>query len=335
MTKKSIDMHHLCRSVEALHVHFGGMLGFTTPEDACKLAVPSTTLRGRVNRSLCWKTWCEQDSPSLTTPVAEELVKAHYGARQPGNYKNLFQRLSIQRCASLKPSCECQVKGEALFDFVMLVDVYLNDEGILYCSTESSEFGQELRGCRAPDCQDFEQECGAILKGAHKSLRQGRACLKLLQKVAAHQQQYEYMARGPEGIEGTLAQEMRNQNDFSFSWKLMRKRDGKVQILLDRVVPAISERTFFEGPSKFFLGSVNSIRDVEGEEFPLCKALMHLECNDGEQDLLGYMKAGSKVPAGSVLYGFSVHVGLSRSREGFVGKGAIGALLRNVLRRWL
>ncbi|GAQ87494.1 hypothetical protein KFL_003570030 [Klebsormidium nitens] len=153
---------------------FDYMLGFIPPEDACKLAILSTTLRNLVDRSLRWKTWCEQDSPSLTTPLAKELVEAHYGAGHPCGYKRLFQRLSIKRCARLKPSCECQmINGEALFDFVMMVDVYLDDEGILFCSAESSELGQELRGCIDPNCQDFKQACGAVLKVAHKFVRRG------------------------------------------------------------------------------------------------------------------------------------------------------------------
>lgn len=278
---------------------FDYLLGFLDPKNACKLAVLSTTLRDWVERSLCWETWCEQDCPSLTTPIAKELVKMHYGSERSRGYKQLFQRLSLERSSELEPGCNRQIENESLSDFVMLVDIYLNDEGILFCSVESSELGQKMQGCRKPDCQDFE-ECGAVLKGAHKSVRQERLCATLLQKMIGFEQVYQNTRKPAAKVtKERILQVMRKPDVISFSWKLMRKADGKIQTLLDRAVPEIWE-SWIHGPGSFYLRAVRMIRNVE--------ASMHLVCNDGEPRLLKYLKAGAKVPANSVLQRFTVHV---------------------------
>lgn len=317
---------------------FGYLLGSMTPESACKLAVLSTNFRDWVNRSPFWETWCERDSPSLTTPIAKELLKQHYGARQSRSYKDLFQRLSIKRCARLRPSCECQINGEGLFDFIMLVDVFLDDEGVLFCSVESSELGKELQACRKDDCQDYEEECGSVLKGAHKSARQGEVCSTILQRIAEYE--WTYRSGGtrawPEVTESP-AQERRKRNVITFSWKLMRKTDGKVQILLDRVFPRFGYDTMMFGPSEFYLMESRVLKDVDAEDFVFCEADMYLGCNDGDQRLLKCMQADTKVPETSMLHGFSVHVGLSEARlnESRLKHDIVRSMLKNVLRRWL
>lgn len=81
---------------------FDRLLSFLTPKDACKLAVQSTRLADLVGASaLLWKTWCEQDSPSLKTCPAREAVAAHCGAVCERGvrtaYKQLFRKLSGSR----------------------------------------------------------------------------------------------------------------------------------------------------------------------------------------------------------------------------------------------
>lgn len=295
---------------------FDYVLGLLTPEDACKLAVLSTALKGSVERSLHWKTWCEQDSPSLTTATAKDLAITHYGERQSRNYKHLFQRLATKRCAKVEPSRECQIEGEGLSDFVMLVDVYLNDEGVLFCSVESSQLGQELRGCTNPTCrnceQDCQQDCEASLKGAHKVLSEGKLSSIIGQKMVKCERPFPGK-KAPATINAQLM--LGKPEVITLSWKLMRKSNGKVQILLNRAVPKdVGNQNVDSNRSKFYLKAARKIKGVASKHAAPTEATMQLVCYVAQDWYLIYRLTESRVWADRVLNDFSVLVSLSKPR---------------------
>lgn len=228
--------------METLHASvFDRLLSLLTPEDACSLAVVSKTLRGWVEDSALWKVWCERDCPSLTTSPARELVASLYGAHAVGKretYEELFRKLARSRCRemtarNLQIACHCKPPIETVLpkfeDFIILMDIYVGDKGLLFCSADGSELETDCRGCQGSF--EFFSECslpwvvkavvGGVLElGQEQDLR---AAVK--EVVDSHSKALE---------KGSLLDYRLHRGLLLFSWKLMRKSDRKVQILFDR-----------------------------------------------------------------------------------------------------
>lgn len=142
-----------------------------TPAEACRLAVVSKTIRALVKQSsLCsWKDWCERACPSLKTSPAKELVSAH------DEYMELFSKLatlSKERGVLKTRDYRCELAGAHneilnLSDFIMLMDIYVEGKGIVFCSAEGTELDPSVKGFQEEE--DFERykdgyRCRAVVQ---------------------------------------------------------------------------------------------------------------------------------------------------------------------------
>ncbi|GAQ77877.1 hypothetical protein KFL_000050140 [Klebsormidium nitens] len=192
---------------------FDYLLSFLTPEEACSLTLLSRSFKQALDESLAWKTFCERHSPSITTSPAREVVIKHYGGSAGGRlYKELFLKLRAKRPRKTQ-DCDIPQRGPLPSHFsayVMLMDVYLDGVGCVFCSAESSELEEEFQGCQEE--WEFKHPknvgCKAVVKGTR-----------------------------PSDVEQTIRRRFAipvHDKDavLSFSWKLIRKADGKLQTLL-------------------------------------------------------------------------------------------------------
>jgi hypothetical protein len=217
---------------------FDYLLGkFLAPQEACTLAAVSRTLKTWVDGSLVWKAWCEKDTPSIKTSPARELVEALYCSGDGSvKYKQLFLRLSGKRCVNVQAATSgtgittgnCS-KLPDLADYIMLMDVHVKGEGLLYCSADCTELERTSAGCE----EDWEYDsevgtCKAVVRGIvdpGSDLELYQAIQEVVDKVGPGQY---YDARALTRLK------LRKQDTVLFNWKLLRKSDGKVQKLLDR-----------------------------------------------------------------------------------------------------
>ncbi|GAQ80682.1 hypothetical protein KFL_000590350 [Klebsormidium nitens] len=269
---------------------FDHLLGFLAPEHACKLAVQSKALNELVGDSLLWKTWCEEDSPSLKTSPARELVAARYaaavcarGAR--ATYKQLFTKLAEKRSGLLNAearSCTCKSEtplNMELSAYVMLMDVYVAGRGLLFCSTECavSDYGCQPAGCQPAWKQTVRNVCKADMNGMHATEAEGDLNSALQQ-----------IPSGNDGVPEDWFESRRlplhEQGNVHFSWKLMRKADGKIQILLDRKPVRSRHDSGFRRTDKYddpgpatcesSFQAASALRDGSGTEWTTFQALM-------------------------------------------------------------
>jgi hypothetical protein len=233
--------------MEMLHASvFDRLLSLLTPEEACSLAVVSKTLRELVGDSAIWRDWCERDCPSLKTSPARELVALHYGAHAVGErerYKELFRKLARSRCREMtctaswyrQIACHCKPPIETVLpkieDFILLMDVYVNDEGLLFCSADGSELETDWRGCQGSSEIFPEWSLPWVIKAVVGGVvEEGR-------EQDLHTAVKEVADRHSKALE--KYRPLRKYTPHTgvqllFSWKLMRKSDGRVQVLFDR-----------------------------------------------------------------------------------------------------
>lgn len=212
---------------------------FLAPQEACTLAAVSRTLKTWVDGSLVWKAWCEKDTPSIKTSPARELVDAfHCSGDGSQGYKQLFLSLSGKRCDVQAATSGTGIttgnssKLPDLADYIMLMDVHVKGEGLLYCSADCTELERTSAGCKEDrESGNYSWE-GGTCKAVVRGIVDPGADLKLYQAIQEVVNNVEpgqyYDARAPKRLR------LRKQDTVLFSWKLLRKSDGKLQKLLER-----------------------------------------------------------------------------------------------------
>ncbi|GAQ77891.1 hypothetical protein KFL_000050280 [Klebsormidium nitens] len=354
----------IARKLEALDAPLlDHLLSFLTPNEACKLAVCSKTLKGLIDTSLLWKTWCERECPSLTTSPARELVRAHYGAEGDVRHKQLYAKLGKQRCDKIVSNAsECISKSKKkeveLSDYVMLMDVHVGGEGLLFCSAEGSEMDPNFQGRQ----EDWEFEnhgdrnCMAVVTGMLEPGAQERI-VSAFQEVGRNHHDKGYRSEAPARLS------LLEQDVILFSWRLMRKADGAMQVLLDQEPVTVKdqgaqpyhmcmEEVHKPGvPYHLRLEAKRAVSDGEGVEWDHFQTLMRMRCyfknphGDGSVGFTTRMAAlRAWDPPAAESRGFSVEVGIVTYCGGhpddeyliwqYVEDFDFRFLLKNVLRRW-
>ncbi|GAQ83109.1 hypothetical protein KFL_001360060 [Klebsormidium nitens] len=220
--------------------------GFLTAKEACSLALQSVALRQAVDESTLWKTWCERLNPSITTSPAKELVQRLYGVRSGENkssaYKQLYRRLSGRRGACDKASRNEEGASSSddvsdLSGYVMLMDIYWEGEGRLFCSAEASELDRSFQGCQ----EDWEfnhsenRGCKAVVKLLHGPV--GRTVCHELLRFLDRTSEISVIPPTNGELFKIHDDDLEELSLLSFSWKLFRKKDGKVLRLLECEAP--------------------------------------------------------------------------------------------------
>jgi hypothetical protein len=207
---------------------FEVILSFLGPKDACSLASVSRTFRNWVDSSVMWEEWCEKACPSIKDPPAKTFVEALYGANAKAgrSYKQLF--LDLKRSLHRKPSHYTEQRSETcseiLFDIrnhVMLMDVYVSiagKEGVLSCSADGRFLANDPKLGKGHFClEPIEVVCSP---GLDKML------------CASFNKCFHYLETA--GNKLRIEGERLESRLITFSWKLLRKSDGKIQNLLKR-----------------------------------------------------------------------------------------------------
>lgn len=352
---------------------FDHLLSFITPGKACNLAVCSKTLKELVDRSCMWKTWCERECPSLTTSPAREHVRAHYDGEGDVRYKQLYAKLGKQRCDKLDSSsrlCICRNKKKAveLSDYVMLMDVHVRGEGLLFCSADGTEMDPNVQG-RQENWEFFQglpedwesndprdRKCMAIVTGLHEPGAQDRI-ISAFQDVGRNHREPRFHYECPERL--TLLE----HDVILFSWRLMRKADGAVQALLEK--EAVTVKDYGAQPCHMCIEEIHkagvpyhlrleakaAVNDEDGVQWDHFQTLMRLRCYfrnpyvDGSVGYSARMAALSAWdPTAADSQGFAVEVGIVKYTPGhpddtyldwqYVGDFDFRFLLKNVLRSW-
>ncbi|GAQ80391.1 hypothetical protein KFL_000530185 [Klebsormidium nitens] len=282
------------------------LLTLLGPAGACRVAVLSKDHKELVETNSLWKTWCERESPSLTTSPAKEYVEAFYGNR--ASYKKLFAKLSRERSGASvkwnlnKDAAVGKNRGSKLSDYVMLMDVYLRGESFVFCSAECSEL--EVAGYQDDwmfqngyyfDCEGV---CKAVVRAFVNPPGLKEDVSSAVKHVASLDEQQVSRWPKPERQEVLL-----------FSWKLMRKSDGKIQNLLDHEPMSLSHRTFLLHPEYRF-EALAPVRDPENLDWTLFKALMRLRSYREEQKAVQWDGWTSNPPQKQEEY--AVEVGISK-----------------------
>lgn len=315
---------------------FDDMMNLLGPAGACRLAVLSKDLKELVETNGLWKTWCEREYPSLTTSPAKELVEALYGTC---GYKKLFGKLTQGRGrapADGKMNKDAAVrknKGSGLSAYIMLMDVHLRGEDFAFCSAECSEMevgdwqSKERNRYRYDDLWR-EDACKAVVRAFNQSGAREDASSAVKHVVSPSEQQTNNWPK-PELQELLL-----------FSWKLMRKTDGKVLILLDYEPASLTPekchlRPEYRTDSDRFQASA-PIRDPEGSEWTLFKALMRLRCCREDPKVCRLDGWTYPSPQQKQREGYAVEAGIARDSFGSrdLDKFDINLLLKNPMLRW-
>lgn len=342
---------------------FDHLLGFFQPDDASKLAVCSKMLQGLINGSAVWKTCCEHECPSLTTSPARELVRAHCGAESDVGYKQLYAKLGNRRGDNIASSAKepiCRGKGGKveLSDYVMLMDVHVRGQALLFCSADGSEMDPSFQG-RQEDWEfdnPRDRKCMAVVAGTHEPGAQERI-LSAFREVGRNHHEKGLRPEAPERLR------LFEQDVILFSWRLMRKADGAVQALLDKEPVTVKDQGVYPNHVLCNLGDQDTayhlrleakaaVKDEDGVQWDFFKTLMRLRCyfdkpgNGSGADHrsgLDYLAAWESPTTESK--GFSVEVGIVHysSQDAYddyfnwqyVGDSDLKFLLKNVLRRWI
>lgn len=242
----------------------------------------------------------------------------------------------------------------------MLMDVYVFGTALLFCLAECSELDSKFQGGQEDWKFKFENDVPrfmAVVPGKCKT-KIDEKLLSSAVKVAGgnpHDKQFD------QGVPERL--KLRQHDVMSFSWKLMRKADGKVQILMNRepvtmkdqganpslMVSSNQERGL---PYHLCLEASANAKDAAGKALRFIYAVMRLRCYY-ENPNTGV--AGDSLERVAALIswdlpscdaeGFAVEVGLAVAREpdsphygafGYLAKYEdLDFFLQYVLRRWV
>lgn len=160
--------------MESLHEPvFNKILDLLTLRDMCSLECVSKTLQRWVvtRHGHLWKVWCERACPSILVSPAKEIFAAQYAS-----HKHLFFRLQRAdelagvggedqgpRVAQFNP-LGLGVQNPELDDYVLLIDVSLGDEGVLFQSADGKTVRLDRMIVDSSGSKSYRGDCQGVCK---------------------------------------------------------------------------------------------------------------------------------------------------------------------------
>jgi hypothetical protein len=304
---------------------FDVLLKFLTPKDAGRLGAVSRTQRRLVDGSLWWKEWCEQDSPSLKAFPASEIVEFHYNKDGGRGYKRLLSKLVGGFCSESKP-CQCSKstgrvalpESEA---YVMLMDVYVRGEAVLSCSADGADLDKDYgdQYCWPGNVRKLSR---AVVKAEQTDERLFSVTQEMKKFLNPVDQDDIFLGR----VMPPDPPYYRAQDVLHYSWKVMRKSDGRLLRLVDEEPATYTDARAGSGGMLVNLGAaqgdlnvargfyvlraVAPLKDADDLEWPWLeepyRAVMRLRCHVVES----FDDENHTFPDTSD--GFSIEVGLAK-----------------------